>query len=238
MKNLLPLIVLVISLHTQAQRVGIGTTTPNAKLEIIGEGNNSTTNNLLLKNLLGDTLLRLRNDGRMNLGYNGTSSGRTLNVGGNGVNFFRVDDIFGGAIFPTDTSVVMWSEVGDNNYVILQPSWGRVGIGTYSPQAKLDVNDDFKLGDSGTVLKHIIRQTTSRNLPSMLPGASSLQTFTVQGANLIGTVYVSPSLELPDGLIIAYARVAAHHSVEVKFINVGSVTINPATTVFYITVIN
>lgn len=72
----------------------------------------------------------------------------------------------------------------------------------------------------------------------MLAGASSIQTFTVQGANLVGTVYVSPSLELPDGLVIAYARVATHHSVEVKFINVSSVTINPPTTVFYITVIN
>ena len=238
MKKLLPLIILVISLHGKAQRVGIGTTTPNAKLEIIGEGNNSSTNNLLLKNLSGDTLLRLRNDGRVLLGYKGTTAGRTLNIGGNGVNWYRTDDIFSGAIFPTDSSVVMWSEVGDTKYVILQPTWGRVGIGTFSPQAKLDVNDDFKLGDSGTVLKHVIRQTTSRNLPSMLPGTSSIQTFTVQGANLIGTVYVSPSLELPDGLVIAYARVAAHHSVEVKFINVSSVTINPATTVFYITVIN
>ena len=72
----------------------------------------------------------------------------------------------------------------------------------------------------------------------MLAGASSIQTFTVQGANLVGTVYVSPSLELLDGLVIAYARVAAHHSVEVKFINVSLATINPPTTIFYITVIN
>jgi len=238
MKRLLLLIAVIFSVASQAQRVGIGTTQPNAKLEIIGEGSNSLTNNLILKSLAGDTLLRLRNDGRVLLNYNGTSVGRTLNLGGNGMNFYRVDNIFGGSIFPTDTSLVIWSEIGDNNYINIQPQWGRVGIGTHSPQAKLDVNDDFKLGDSGTVLKHIIRQSTSRNLPSMLAGTSSIQTFTVVGANLVGTVYVSPSLELPDGLVIAYARVAAHHTVEVKFINVSLVTINAATTIFYITVIN
>ena len=88
-----------ILLHCLSQNVGIGTTTPNAKLEIVGEGNNSSTNALLLKNSLNDTLLRIRNDGRIGMNFNGPSFGRTLNLGGNGQNFFRTDEIFSGAVF-------------------------------------------------------------------------------------------------------------------------------------------
>jgi hypothetical protein len=238
MKKLLPFIIIMISLVAHAQRVGIGTTTPNAKLEIVGEGNNSLTNNLLLKNSVGDTLIRIRNDGRMNLRYNGASVGRTLQLGGNGVNFYIDDATFSGSIFPTDTSVVMWSQIADNNYVILQPSWGKVGIGTYSPKAKLDVNDDFKLGISGTVLQRIIKISILRNITTVAANTSVIETFTVTGALVDGTVYISPDLELPDGLIIAYARVTAANTVEVKFTNVTAASVNPASMNYHITVIN
>ena len=238
MKKLLPFIIIMISLVAHAQRVGIGTTAPNAKLEIVGEGSNSLTNNLLLKNLLGDTLLRIRNDGRMVLGYNGTSVGRTVNLGGNGMNYYKNDTVFSGAIFPTDTSIVMWSQIEDNNYVILQPSWGKVGIGTFSPKAKLDVNDDFKLGVSGTVLQRIIKISILRNITTVAANTSVIESFTVTGALVDGTVYVSPDLELPDGFIIAYARVTAANNVEVKFTNVTAASVNPASMNFHITVIN
>jgi hypothetical protein len=238
MKNLLLLITIVFAMSTNAQRVGIGTITPNAKLEIVGEGNTSLTNNLLLKNLAGDTLLRIRNDGRTNLGYNGASAGRTLQVGGNGINVYKDDATFSGAIFPTDTSIVMWSQINDNNYVILQPSWGKVGIGTFFPKAKLDVDDDFKLGVAGTVLHSIIKVSIARNISTIAAGVSDIESFTVTGAAVDGTVYVSPDLELPDGFIIAYARVTATNTIEVKFTNITAASINPASMSFHITVIN
>ena len=140
-------ILLMVVIKALSQNVGIGTNAPLAKLEVKGVGSNSLTNNLILRNSNGDTLLRMRDDGRIAIGYNGTNNGRTLNIGGNGLNLYRSNTIFAGAIFPTDTSIVMWSEFSDNNYVILQPQWGKVGIGTYSPKAKLHV----KNGSSGGI---------------------------------------------------------------------------------------
>lgn len=114
---------------------------PLGRLDVIGAGTTSSTNTLLLRNSNGDTLLRVRDDGRMGIGYNGTSYGRTLNMGGTGINFYTANEAaFGGAVFPTDTSLVIWSNSNVNNYLVLQPSWGNTGVGTYTPNAKLHVN--------------------------------------------------------------------------------------------------
>ncbi len=238
MKLILLFALVYTSLFSNAQRVGIGTTNPNAKLEIVGEGSTSLTSALILKNSLNDTLLRVRNDGRIAMGYNGASFGRTLQLGGNGLNFYIKDTTFSGAVFPTDTSLVIWSEVADNNYVILQPSWGKVGIGTFSPKAKFDVKGDFKLGTGGTILNHIIKVSILRNLPSIAIGASDVELFTVTGAVIDSSVMISPDIALTDGLVIAYARVSAANTVEVKFLNNSGATINLASTTFHITVVN
>lgn len=238
MKQLLLIVAISISLYTNAQRVGIGTTTPNAKLEIVGESTTSSTNALMIKNSNGDTLMRFKNNGNINIGYNGGSSGRTLNIGRSGANFFSNDEHFGGAVLPTDTSLVIWSQSEDSCYVILQPSWGKVGVGTYSPKAKFDIKGDFKLGSSGTVLQQVIKTTVSRDLASIAAGAVRLQTFTVAGADLEGTAYISPAAALPDGLIICYVRVSAANTVEVKFLNVSAASINLSLMDFFITVVN
>jgi hypothetical protein len=130
---------------SQNGNVGIGGFSgpgiPHGRLDVIGAGTTSSTNNLVLRNSLGDTLLRMRDDGRMGIGYNATSYGRTLNLGGTGINFYTANEAaFGGAVFPTDTSLVLWSNSNANNYLVLQPSWGNTGIGTYTPNAKLHVN--------------------------------------------------------------------------------------------------
>jgi hypothetical protein len=147
-KALLMTIIFLKTILCFSQNVGIGTTTPKANLEIRGSGNSSATNNFMLSNSLGDTLLRMRNDGRMNIGFNGSTFGRTLNISGTGINFNSFQDILGGAIFPTDTSLVLWSNSLANNYLVLQPSWGNTGIGTYSPNAKLHVNGGILIGNN------------------------------------------------------------------------------------------
>ncbi len=120
---------------------------PLGRLDVIGAGTTSSTNTFMLRNNLGDTLVRMRDDGRMGIGYNGSSYGRTLNMGGTGINFYTANEVaFGGAIFPTDTSLVIWSNSGANNYVVLQPSWGNTGVGTYTPNAKLHVNGTQLIG--------------------------------------------------------------------------------------------
>ncbi len=149
---------------SQNGNVGIGGFSgpgiPLARLDVIGSGTTSGTNNLILRNSIGDTLLRMRDDGRMGIGYNGTSYGRTMNLGGTGINFYTANEAaFGGAVFPTDTSLVLWSNSGANNYLILQPSWGKTGIGTYSPNAKLHLNGNMLIG--GTSLNPATGYTLS-----------------------------------------------------------------------------
>jgi len=53
-----------------------------------------------------------------------------------------------------------------------------------------------------------------------MPANSSWKAqFQVTGCQPGETVYVSPAAELPDGLVIAYARVSDPGTVEVKFTN-------------------
>src|ERR1700742_2518392 len=111
MKKIILSISIILSLEINAQRVGIGTTTPIAKLEVVGEGASSMTNALVLKNSVGDTIFRVRNDGRMGFGFNGATYGRSVNIAGNGINLYNGpsrSEVFGGSIFPTDTSIIMW----------------------------------------------------------------------------------------------------------------------------------
>jgi hypothetical protein len=147
------LLVLVVSKNLIAQNVGIGTTTPIGKLDVVGAGTTSSTNTFLLRNSIGDTLFRMRDDGRIGIGYNGSSYGRTLNLGGSGVNFYTSNEAaYGGSIFPTDTSLVIWSNSGSNNYLVFQPSWGNTGIGTYTPNAKLHLNGAMLIGSNSDVV--------------------------------------------------------------------------------------
>ncbi len=228
---------LVVMLYSFSQNIGIGTSTPTAKLEIKGDATTSSTNALLVKNGNGDTLIRVKNNGNINIGYNGGSSGRTLNIGRTGANFFSNDEHFGGAVFPTDTSLILWSQSEDTCYVILQPSWGKVGVGTYRPKAKFDVKGDMVLGNGGSIITKVLKVDVLKDVGSVAAGTSTTQNFSVAGAATGSTVYISPASALPDGLLIAYARVSSVNTVEVKFINVSSASVNPASMNYFITVI-
>lgn len=138
---------------SQNGNVGIGgfsgSGVPLGRLDVRGAGTTSSTNTFLLRNSAGDTIMRVRDDGRMGIGYNGTTYGRTINLGGTGINMYTSNEAaFGGAVFPTDTSLVIWSNSNSNNYLVLQPSWGNTGIGTYTPNAKLHVNGAMLMGSN------------------------------------------------------------------------------------------
>ena len=137
----------------QNGNVGIatGASTPIARVDVKGLGTTSSTNTFALRNSQGDTLLRMRDDGRMGIGYNGTTYGRQINLGGTGINFYTSNEAaFGGAVFPTDTSLVLWSNSNSNNYLVLQPSWGNTGIGTYTPNAKFHLNGAQLIGSNSS----------------------------------------------------------------------------------------
>jgi hypothetical protein len=103
--------------------VGIGTTTPNAPLHIASDANSVMT--------LQDT------------GPNSTQSGYVSFRNGNLTETAWVG--FGTPGDP-DFSVVNARSGGD---IVLLPFFGNVGIGTATPQARLDVRGDIRLGSSG-----------------------------------------------------------------------------------------
>ncbi|MEO6542151.1 MAG: hypothetical protein ABIN74_14200, partial [Ferruginibacter sp.] len=112
-----------------------------------------------------------------------------------------------------------------------------VGIGTSAPTARLDVDANFKLGPNGSILNDIIKSTETYDIPSLAPGAVDIQTFAVPNVNLGSAVSFSPLFALPDGITISYARVSAAGVVEVKVVNAGNATQNPASMSFILVAI-
>lgn len=140
---------------SQNGNVGIGGFSgpgvPIGRLDVIAVGTTSSNNVFVLRNSVLDTIMRIRDDGRMGIGYNGSTYGRTINLGGTGINFYTASEAaFGGAVFPTDTSLVIWSNSNANNYLVLQPSWGNTGVGTYTPNAKFHLNGAGLIGSNSS----------------------------------------------------------------------------------------
>lgn len=116
-------------------------------------------------------------------------------------------------------------------------STGNVGIGVFAPARKLDVNGNARIGVNGSTINNIIKASVSGNLPAISPGTSAAVTFSVPNAAVSSSVIVSPTGALPDGLLIAYARVSAAGTVEVKFTNAAGTATTALTQNFHITII-
>ncbi len=65
------------------------------------------------------------------------------------------------------------------------------------------------------------------DLAAIVSGGSLTVAFTVANASTAGIVHISPELALTSGLVIAYARVSAANTVEVKFSNTSTGSIDP-----------
>ena len=117
---------------------------------------------------------------------------------------------------------------------------GFVGISQLSPRAQLDVNGTFRLG-SGTplssVLNNIIKLTVNKSVPSIPASSSTKVTYDITGVTTVGSVFVSPAAAMPDGIVIAYARVKADDQVEIMFTNVTGAPIPIPTMDYHITII-
>jgi len=132
---------------------------------------------------------------------------------------------------------------------------GNVGINNTTPQANIDVNGNFKLGQQGTTNKNIISfsytagtvnfsagtgnkivlggtvqfsaNTTQLNIP--IPGGS--QPTTTQAA-----VMVSPNQPLPNPVSIAYAYLTSTSNVRVVFVNASTSSQSVSNLTLYITI--
>ncbi len=114
---------------------------------------------------------------------------------------------------------------------------GQIGIGTTTPAAVLDVVGTAKIGTNGTVLTEVIKATITQNIASIAANTALDVDFAVTNAATGSTVYVSPSADMDDGLVIALARVSAAGNVRVKFRNLTGAAIDPPSLSFSITII-
>jgi hypothetical protein len=114
-----------------------------------------------------------------------------------------------------------------------------MGVATSTPAAKLDVNGNFKLGASGTVINNIIKFQIDFGAVSV--GANNTNFVTigpVAGAVVGSTVYASPSVPLPAGMSIGFCRVPSNTNVEIFFVNGTNAAQNTPAMTVYFTVIN
>lgn len=145
----------------------------------------------------------------------------------------------GSVIFVRDAPSSVNYALTDNNSQFFWDNFKeRLGVGTNTPAAKLDIEGNFKLGKDGSVLNTIIRDSLLTLDPSPLlnSGEGHLYSFPMitvkEGAN----VMISPKENLPDGCIIAYSYSTAG-TVHIRIESVKDNITIPANFKFYVTVI-
>ncbi len=213
-------------LVTTAGNVGIGLTSPQQMLDVAGA--------IRLGNTTQATGGSIRFTGADFEGHDGsgwislTGSLRGWSVTGNSID--------PGDFLGTTNARDLPFRSNNTEYMRISTS-GNVGIGTVTPTAHLDVNGSVKLGTRGTTIANVIKVTVNVDVGALGSNDFRTETFTVTGARAGSTVFVSPSAQLPAGIVIGHAFVDADNSVEVKFINIGIAPANPAAQDYYVTVI-
>lgn len=137
-------------------------------------------------------------------------------------------------IFSIDSALLF--RAGGNSTRVTITKVGDMGIGTGAPAAKLDVNGDFKLGNTGTVLTNVIKLTVNANVPPVAAVTTAAFTFNIPNAAIGAVAMVSPGGVLNAGMVIASARVSAANTVEVRFVNTTAASIDLAAMDFFIAV--
>ena len=189
----------------------------------------------------------------------GTSAGQQDSVGVNntyigansGLNIQGSNNVFLGyesgnqhvgdnnlAIANSDTATLIYGDF-EKKFVIVEKHLAinkhKYDVGSVA----LDVNGTTRLGDGGAIINKVLRKTyNSVGTGDIAAFASyTFPSFTVSGAREGATVSVSPGSDLPDGIVISYARVIADDTVIIKVQNATNVTQNFSGLSWHVTII-
>ncbi len=118
----------------------------------------------------------------------------------------------------------------------------RLGVGTNSPAASIDINGDFKLGTGGTAITKIIKSSvTITGVLGITTGVYKPVNVTVSGAMTNGTVIVNPRTSIhvnnSNMTFIAYSYVSSSNTVTIVFGGTSASGGNVSNKTFDITVI-
>jgi hypothetical protein len=171
----------------------------------------------------------------VDLGMNGggyNNANNILSGPNNGYLYSAGQDFIMGNSATSKSLILFTGGIATSNERMRITSAGKVGIGTTSPAATLDVTGTYKLGSSGTALNNMIKTSFSiSDNTSFGQGTTRQVTATLSGAVTNATVILNPRSALPSGIAIAYSYISSANTIVIGFTcttsagnQVGSVT--------------
>jgi hypothetical protein len=121
---------------------------------------------------------------------------------------------------------------------------GKVGINMAgaTPAANLDVEGNFKLGATGTVLNNVIKAsaqltTAGGTNVTQIPNGTNTYYLTVTGAATTNTVIVNPRFDFPGTMDMKPPRVSGANTIAVTFTSTANTNLTTAQRIFDVTII-
>ena len=195
------------NLAISGAKLGVGTTTPKSAIQVDGAS------------VVFGIVFDVGNSSAMGHGFYWSGSAWKLLYTGTPVSLINYNDGSGAG----DVSFYQApSGTADNNVAFttatlyLKNSNKRVGIGTTTPAAALDVAGTVKLGTSGDVLTQVRVYTPNLTPAAVGLGALSVQTFAVTGLATTDTISVSGPGAVA-GVVLANWRVSAADTLELSW---------------------
>ncbi|MFN8155082.1 MAG: tail fiber domain-containing protein [Bacteroidia bacterium] len=215
------------NVYNNGGNVGIGTATPTTKLEVAGTSN-----------LNGDTKVDgvIRTSKTAPIGQHGSS----MWIGGNdNGNLFTPGTaevgirIFNNSIAPGQSTIQGWDYLTNQaRDIVLNDAGGKLGIGTSSPAAKVDINGNIKIADgtqgAGKVLTSDANGLATWTTPMTLPlGISTGNT-----VRWNGTSWLSDSLLTNTGIRIGIGTTSPQEKLHIKS---GGIALDDSYQRFFVT---